>query len=181
MNIPNFLSIFRLFLTLFFIIAVNKGSYRMALYLFLLQGISDMLDGFLARLMKEKTNLGAFLDPMADKVMLTASYIVLSTQGLIPLWLTSIILSRDFIIACGFLIIYKFSNLARPMPSLLSKFTTFAQMCTILYILWSGRGQYSTYFFFGTLAFTLMSGIHYIAKGIGILVNKKSFDNIETL
>jgi len=87
MNIPNFISILRFFITFFFIIAVYEGKFRTGLYLFMLQGLSDLLDGFLARTVSKKTRLGAFLDPLADKTMLVSSYVVLYIKNIIPCWL----------------------------------------------------------------------------------------------
>jgi len=173
MNLPNLLSIFRLFLTIFFVLAVNNGRNDIALYIFIVQGISDLLDGFLARIMKEKTYLGSILDPLADKVMLVSAYIVLTVNNIIPVWVTSVVLLRDITLTCGFLILYKLSYEARPSPTIISKITTLFQISTIVYILWSGTGIYGDYFFYVTAVFTVASGCQYIARGIRILMNKK--------
>ena len=79
-NLPNIISIFRFFVTFYFIYAVYQGWLRLALYLFLIQGISDLLDGFIARVMQTKTDLGAFLDPLADKIMLVGAFVMLSVS-----------------------------------------------------------------------------------------------------
>jgi len=173
MNLPNLLSIFRLFLTIFFIMAVNRGRFDIALYLFIVQGVSDLLDGFLARIMKEKTYLGAILDPLADKVMLVSSYIVLSANNIIPVWVTSTVLLRDITLACGFLVLYKLSYKTRPSPTVISKITTLFQMSTIVYILWSGTRDYGDYFFYVTTIFTVASGCQYVVRGIRILMSKQ--------
>ncbi|MCX8109756.1 MAG: CDP-alcohol phosphatidyltransferase family protein [Syntrophorhabdaceae bacterium] len=165
MNIPNLFSVFRLFITIFFIMAVNQGRFNLALCLFIAQGLSDLLDGFLARVMKAKTYLGAILDPMADKVMLASSYIVLSIKGFIPLWVTSIIILRDFLIATGFLILYMLSYKSRPSPSILSKLTTLFQIMTIVYILWSDKREYKDWLFYSTIVLTVLSGFQYMARG----------------
>jgi cardiolipin synthase (CMP-forming) len=174
MNLPNLLSIFRLFITIFFIIAINYNRFDIALLLFSIQAISDLLDGFLARIMKAKTSLGAFLDPMADKVMIVSSYIVLSIHNIIPFWVTFIVIIRDLIISTGFLILYKLSYKGNPTPIILSKITTLSQMFTVIYILWPSDRIYSKQFFYATAALSVLSGIQYVADGIRIYVKKES-------
>jgi len=173
MNLPNLLSIFRLFLTSLFIVSINQGRFRVALYLFVLQGISDMLDGFFARIMGKKTYLGAFLDPIADKVMLVSSFTVLYLQGIIPLWVTCVVLLRDFVISSGFLILYKLSYKVKPSPAFLGKLATVSQIITIIYILWSHTRTYEVFFFYATIFFTVVSGFQYILRGFRILLKKE--------
>jgi cardiolipin synthase (CMP-forming) len=173
MNLPNLLSIFRLFVTVFFITAINYNRFHIALLLFSIQAVSDLLDGFLARIMRAKTSLGAFLDPMADKVMIVSSYIVLSIHNIIPFWITSIVVIRDIIISTGFLILYKLSYKGKPTPIILSKITTLSQMCTVIYILWPGDKVYSKQFFYATAALSVLSGIQYVTDGIRVYVKKE--------
>jgi len=168
MNLPNLLSIFRLFVTVFFIIAINYNRHDIALILFIIQAISDVLDGFLARIMKAKTYLGAFLDPLADKVMIISSYIVLSVYSIIPFWVTSIVIIRDVIISTGFFILYKLSYKGKPTPIILSKITTLSQMCTVIYVLWPGDKIYSKQFFYATAALSVLSGFQYVVDGMRI-------------
>ncbi|HOP86543.1 MAG TPA: CDP-alcohol phosphatidyltransferase family protein [Syntrophorhabdaceae bacterium] len=175
MNIPNLFSVFRLFITIFFIIAINENRFNLALCLFIAQGLSDLLDGFLARIMKAKTYLGAILDPMADKVMLASSYIILTLKGFIPLWVTLTVISRDFLIAGGFILLYLISNRLKPSPSVLSKLTTLFQIITIIYILWSDKKDYKEPLFYITFFFTILSGIHYLIRGLKAL---KQSENI---
>ena len=84
MNVPNLLSLFRILITFFFILAVYHDRFDYALYLFILQGVTDLLDGYIARVMSKKTNLGAYLDPIADKTMLLAAFVMLSIKGIVP-------------------------------------------------------------------------------------------------
>jgi cardiolipin synthase len=172
MNLPNLLSIFRLFITVFFVISINYGRFDIALLLFVVQAISDLLDGFLARIMGAKTYLGAFLDPMADKVMLVFSYIALSIHAIIPFWVTSVVVIRDVIVSIGFLILYKLSYKTKPTPSILSKITTLSQICTVVYVLWSSERVYSKPFFYATAALTALSGCQYVARGLTIFFKK---------
>lgn len=172
MNLPNILSIFRLFITVFFIISIQYGRFDIALLLFIMQAISDLLDGFFARVMGAKTYLGAFLDPMADKVMLVSSYIVLSLNRIIPYWVTSVVIIRDLIISIGFLVLYKLSYKTKPAPSFLSKITTLSQMCAVLYVLWPSDRAYSMPVFYSTAALTVLSGCQYAVRGIKVLLKK---------
>jgi cardiolipin synthase (CMP-forming) len=174
MNLPNLLSVFRLFVTVPFIIAINYGRHDIALLLFMVQGLSDVLDGFLARIMKAKTYLGAFLDPVADKVMIVSSYIVLSVYGIIPFWVTYIVVIRDLVISTGFFILYKLSYKGKPTPIILSKITTLSQMCTVVYILWPGDRIYSKHFFYATAALSMLSGLQYFVDGMRIYLKKES-------
>jgi len=146
-----------------------------ALLIFLLAGMTDILDGFFARLWKQKTKIGAILDPAADKFLMTASYIALSFPALslnpIPLWLTATIISRDALIAVGALFIYRMTGQSSFYPSPLGKTSTVCQVGTILLVLFCNYLQispsYLIWVYFLTLTATLLSGIHYIIIGLG--------------
>jgi cardiolipin synthase len=173
MNLPNVLSLFRLFFTALFILLAAYGRYRLALALFVLQALSDLLDGFLARRMGSKTNLGSYLDPLADKVMLAASYLVLCYQAIIPLWLVVMVLVRDLVISFGFLILLRRGLRTVPVPSFVSKTTTVFQMLTIVYVLWSADRRLCWFFFDATAVFTAVSGLQYIFVGGTVLFRKE--------
>ncbi len=170
-NLPNIISIFRFFITFYFMYAVSQGRLRLALYLFLIQGISDLLDGFIARVMGWKTELGAYLDPIADKTMLVAAFVMLYIVGIIPIWLTVLVLGRDIVIAVGYLILYRYANNVRPRPTIFGKITTALQIATILYALWSWSAgnaelrEYNLLLFTATALATIVSGTHYVIGG----------------
>jgi cardiolipin synthase (CMP-forming) len=174
-NLPNIISILRFFITFYFIYAVYQGRMRLALYLFLIQGISDLLDGFIARVMGWKTELGAYLDPIADKTMLVAAFVMLNIVGIIPIWLTALVLSRDIVIAGGFLVLRHYANSVRPRPTIFGKITTALQIATIVYILWawsspgSALRQYTPVLFMATTLATIISGTHYVIGGFKTL------------
>lgn len=174
-NLPNIISIFRFFITFYFVYAVYQGRFHLALYLFLIQGISDLLDGFIARVMGWKTVLGAYLDPIADKTMLVAAFVMLYIVGVIPLWLTALVLGRDIVIAVGYLILYRCANNVRPRPTIFGKITTALQIATILYVLWSYSAdssvfrEYSLMIFTATALATIVSGTHYVIGGFRTL------------
>ncbi len=176
MNVPNLLSIFRFFVTFFFIYAVYQGRLRLALYLFLIQGISDLLDGFLARVMSKKTELGAYLDPIADKTMLVSAFVMLYLINVIPGWLTLLVIARDIVIAIGFLVLYRHSSDVKPKPTIFGKITTACQITTILYVLWSADRPYFRIYdmilFVVTAMATIISGVHYVIGGWAALGKK---------
>ena len=92
---PNLLTLLRLFIIPFLIIAILDGSYRLAVGLCLLAGISDGLDGLAARMLAQHTRLGQYLDPIADKLMLSSLFVVLTHVGQIPRYVTVLVFSRD--------------------------------------------------------------------------------------
>lgn len=172
MNIPNLLTIFRLFITSFFILAIHYGKFTIALWLFVIQAITDLLDGFLARVLGEKTSLGALLDPLADKAMLVSSFIVLYIKDVVPFWVTFIVLTRDIVLTVGYLILCKLFGKIEIIPSVLGKITTFCQIGTVVYVLWSDARSYQDFFFYPTIALTIITGLHYIYQGVIIIKNK---------
>ncbi len=183
MNLPNLLSLFRLFVTAFFILLIAYERYGLGLLLFVLQALSDMLDGFFARRMCAKTNLGAYLDPLADKVMLSSSYIVLFSQQIIPLGLVGAVLIRDLVVSLGFFVLLKRGFALSPVPSFISKMTTVFQMLTVVYVLLlvsseapflKQSGQlFEPFFFYTTALLTAVSGFQYVFAGWTVYFRKE--------
>ncbi|MCM8761248.1 MAG: CDP-alcohol phosphatidyltransferase family protein [Candidatus Omnitrophica bacterium] len=169
MNIPNKISIGRIILIPFFITAVAYSRLDIALIVFLIATVSDGIDGMLARALKQKTELGTILDPMADKLLLVSAYICLAVAGNIPAYLRMppyvpiIIISRDVIIVLGSVIIYLIRGKLNVAPSVMGKITTFFQMITIVSIL--ARFEYSYVMWSFTVLMTIASGIDYVIKG----------------
>lgn len=178
MNLPNLLSLFRLVLTLFFILLAARGQFGLALLFFVLQAVSDMLDGFLARRMDTKTNLGSYLDPLADKVMLASSYVVLCLKSVLPIWLVVLVLARDLVITLGFLVLFKRGLKASPVPSFIGKMTTVFQMLTVVYVLWSHEWSYDgdldMIFYWVTALLTAASGLQYFIAGWTVFSRKEA-------
>ena len=133
MSIPNFLSLFRIVLVPVTVIFLIDGSYVKALVIFTLAGITDGLDGFLARVLNQKTILGAYMDPIADKALLTSCFVTLSVLGIIPGWLTVIVVSRDFIILFGISVLFMVSVPFEIKPAFVSKVTTALQLITVFF------------------------------------------------
>jgi cardiolipin synthase (CMP-forming) len=177
MNVPNLLSLFRILITFFFILAVYHDRLDYALYLFILQGVTDLLDGFIARVMSKKTDLGAYLDPIADKIMLVGAFIMLSIKGIVPVWLPALIILKDLVVAVGFFILYRLGRTFKPVPTIFGKITTTCQITTVLFILfaqifsWSNEWAYNT-FIVVTAFFTVLTGCHYVYVGIQMVREK---------
>jgi cardiolipin synthase len=172
MNIPNFLSLLRIILVPVFIIFLMQESYTNALLTFVLAGLTDVFDGTLARVMNKQTKLGSFLDPTADKILLASSFVTLSILGLIPSWLTVIIISRDFIILLGIVILSMMSITYKIKPAFVGKITTAMQIATIFFtLLYKAVTHDISYnwiigLFWLTALFTVISGSVYIIRGI---------------
>lgn len=140
LTIPNLLSLLRMGLVPLFIIAVIQGETRRAVLIFVVAGVTDALDGFIARFANQKSLLGAYLDPIADKLLLTSAYVVLAFPNLnhgvqIPVWISVLVIARDVIIVAVVLILYLAANVRKFTPSLLSKLTTAAQVTAVSMVL----------------------------------------------
>jgi len=172
MTIPNLITILRVLLVPIFIIYMINDRTLGSLIIFVIAGASDALDGFIARVFHKKSDLGAYLDPLADKILLIAAYITLAILKMIPAWLAVLIISRDVIILLGVLILYLNRYPVKIHPSLLSKSTTCLQIATILMILsnsYLNLEPIKMYAFWLTAGFTIASGLQYIRIGLVIL------------
>jgi len=135
MNLPNALTMIRILLVPLFLYKVLTGDFTFAAVVYLTATVTDGLDGAIARIWNMQTRLGTFLDPMADKLLVTTSYVSLAYLEIIPLWLAMVVITRDVIIVTGTLAVYflKDQLIIRPHP--VSKVTTFFQFMTILWAL----------------------------------------------
>ncbi len=174
-NIPNILTVIRILLTPLFVIFLLKNLFYPALIVFTAAAISDGLDGLLARYFNQYSVLGAYLDPIADKLLLASAFISLAVLKIIPAWLTVIVLSRDILIITGIAVFALGDIHIEIKPSLVSKWTTVAQLLTIFLVLLNPRveGIYQTkmLLFWITAGLTISSGLHYIYVGLNILQN----------
>ena len=172
MNIPNFLSLLRIILVPVVVIFLIQGSYCKALITFTFAGLTDAIDGTLARLLNCQTKLGAYLDPIADKLLLTSSYVTLSILGILPSWLTVLVISRDFIILLGIAILSLISVPYEIKPAFVGKMTTALQLGTIFFaLLFQAVSHDVSYDWIIILCwltgiFTIISGSIYIIRGI---------------
>ncbi len=182
MNIPNLLTILRVILTPLLIILLIHERYDLAFVVFVVAGVSDGLDGFLARVLKQKTRLGAVLDPLADKALLASSYITLAIMDKIPDWLAVTVISRDVIIVLGVLILLLMRSRVEISPSILSKLTTLMQLITIFVVLLNqlfpqDLSALVDALFAVTALLTVASGLHYIWLGIQLVGNGNNGGN----
>jgi cardiolipin synthase len=170
-TVPNLLSLLRLGLTPLFLISIVSGRPAMALLIFVLAGVTDALDGWIARAYGLQSRLGAYLDPMADKLLLTCAYVALALPGLrggtlIPAWVTVMVIARDVIIVVVALVLYLATGRSRFPPTRLSKVNTIAQVATAILVLassvWSRLEDAAEWAIWVVVATTLASGIAYI-------------------
>jgi cardiolipin synthase len=128
MTIPNFITIGRLFLVPLAVLMIGQGEWLAAFLIFLTAGISDAVDGFLAKRFDMASELGAFLDPIADKALIVAIYVTLAIGGVIPVWLTILVVSRDIMIVSGVILSWIMDNPVEIAPLIVSKLNTVAQI-----------------------------------------------------
>jgi len=172
-NLPNLITVFRLLLIPVFVIFLLEDKSNLALITFGIAGISDALDGFLARVLNQKTLFGAYIDPVADKLLLATAFVMLAIMGQLPGWLAVVVVSRDVIILGGIGILMLNDRPLTIKPTLASKITTFVQLITVCFTL--GREYMTAYWFLNsyfiiiTALFTVFSGFHYLVIGFQIL------------
>lgn len=181
MNVPNFLTILRillvpLFLSFMLYYKPGENDFRkIAFFIFLMAVFSDALDGFLARVRHQKTKLGSFLDPLADKFLLITAYLVLTLNTYLsvrlPMWVTVIVITRDLIILFGVALIMGLIGDVRIRPTPSGKITTFFQMVTIITTLMALPANFLHLIWTMTVILTIYSGLEYIYKGVKVLNN----------
>jgi len=132
---PNLLTVMRLFIIPFLVIEILDGSYQTAFALFMLAGISDAFDGLLARWLSQRTTLGLYLDPIADKLLLSTLFLVLTHVGLMPRYVTVLVFSRDLGILLIATLLFATNTLRDFHPSLFGKLNTLVQIVALVVIL----------------------------------------------
>jgi len=166
MTIPNLITTLRIILVPIFIIYLINERFLEALTVFVLAGLSDGVDGLLARLLNQKSRLGAFLDPLADKILLIAAFVVLAARGFIPVWLTVTVITRDILILLGVLILFLTKQDIVIKPSILSKINTCLQLATVFMVLVGNHFNLFSSFipilYISTGVLTIASGLHYM-------------------
>jgi len=127
-QIPNIITVFRLILVVPFLYALLTAHYYLAFGIFVLAGISDAIDGYLARYFQLQSHFGAFLDPLADKVLMITSFFTLNYLGMMPWWITVLVISRDIIIMSGVAALNQILPHFEYKPTLISKINTVFQI-----------------------------------------------------
>ena len=174
LNLPNLLSITRIILILPFILLLVDQRYGWATGVFIAAAATDAIDGALARLLRQRTQLGAYLDPAADKLLMMASFITLAVLQLLPAWLAGLVIFRDVIIVLGLIFLRVTSRSMEIRPSIASKLTTLFQLGTIGMALLFPFGFPKDLFIALTAIATVISGVQYVGKGIKILKRRGS-------
>ena len=179
LNLPNFLTLIRILSIPFFLVYLSYHRYLEALIIFIIGGITDFLDGLAARLMKQQTPLGAYLDPIADKLLVITSFIVLGLIGGVPMWLAIIVVSRDVLIITGYgIIVFLTDERPEVKPSLIGKWSTLLQLLTLgvaLALLHNSKLMnplMRDILIGSTAVLTVLSGVQYIYRGFLWLQNK---------
>jgi cardiolipin synthase (CMP-forming) len=173
LNLPNFLTLLRIVAIPVFLIFLTDGRVGAALVVFVLAGITDSLDGAIARLTNSRTTLGAYMDPLADKMLILSAFVVFASMDVVPRWLTVVVISRDVIILIGYLSLFLLTQrLMEIRPSPISKAATFLHLVTLSVVLLSlwregsvSQGARSS-LFATTGIVTAVSGFHYIYRGL---------------
>jgi cardiolipin synthase len=173
LTLPNFLTLLRIVAIPVFMILLANGNHGAAFMLFLAAGVTDVVDGALARLTDSRSALGAVLDPMADKLLLLSSFVVLGYSGAIPAWLAVLVVLRDVIVVLGygtvFVVDHEWMEVA---PSRLGKLSTFFQLFTVGFALMAVArpllplAEVSAALQVVTGAVTAASGVQYVYRGL---------------
>ncbi len=180
-NLPNILTVFRMFASVGVIVYGWQGRWDIAFPVFIVAAATDMLDGAIARLLKQRTELGGLLDPIADKLLMFFSFLPLTVQGFIPYWLTGVVMARDIFLLVGLLILKRTKVPFLYRPTYLSKMTTVLQIATFILAFGQAFGSTLSWFpdlasmsgyatarsvLFGTVtAFTVVTGFQYYVIG----------------
>jgi cardiolipin synthase len=184
LTLPNLLSVFRILLVPVFLWSLLSRKAFEALLIFFLAGLTDVLDGFTARIWHQRSKLGTILDPAGDKLLMVTSYVVLSMSSVaspnfIPIWLTLVVFARDLLIVTGAFIAYLSWRQTTFAPSLLGKISTICQVGTVFLVLLLNFYQVSPWYmgavYYLTLLATLASGVHYFIYGLQTLHRRRKF------
>jgi cardiolipin synthase len=181
LNLPNFLTLIRIAAIPLFLVLLFEKLHAEALLVFIIGGITDALDGPVARMTKQRTRLGAYLDPLADKLLITTSLVVLSLIGIVPGWLTILVVSRDLIITLGYCMIYLYGQERMEIqPSPMGKLNTFLLLFMVTIVLLSLYDpnlippSAPGYLFPIVAVTTVMSGLQYVYRGLVWMQNRSS-------
>lgn len=176
MGLANWLTVLRIVLIPLFVLLLLYKRPGFALVVFASAALTDLLDGYVARRRGSQTRLGAFLDPMADKLLLTAAFVTLTQLRVLPAWITIVVISRDVILMMGALLIHMLGGRIYPRPTWAGKAATFFQILAVL------AGMLARYFgpsipsavVLGSVVwlaaiFTIVSGLQYLVQGMRYL------------
>ncbi len=172
LTLPNFITLMRMAIVPFFVIAVAEGDFRLALWTLVVAGLTDALDGWMARRFDMESVVGAYLDPIADKLLLVTAYVTLTIPMgqavVIPVWLTILALFRDFFIMVVVLVLYLVEDIRSFPPSVLGKATTLMHIVTIGVVLLANLTMVPLWLpplcFYTSFSLVTLSGVNYIYR-----------------
>jgi cardiolipin synthase (CMP-forming) len=177
LNLPNLITLARLLSVPLAIWLIFDGRYGAAFWVFIGAGVSDALDGYIAKRFDRRTRLGALLDPTADKALLAGVYVSLWLVGQLPGWLVGLVVLRDFLIVVGFVLIQTTAAPKRFDPLSISKLNTLVQLSLIGFVLAQGLGieaEPVKWLLIGVAAVTtVLSGLSYLARWARILAGSE--------
>lgn len=172
MNIPNMITLLRVVLIPFYIDLMIYEYYGQALAVFLAACTTDALDGLIARLTKTQTELGAYFDPMADKLLIISAFVTLVLLGRLPVWLAITVVSRDVILVLGSIALSLMGHKLSIQPSIIGKATTVLQLSVVtltMIVITYGKGWgLLPALYWTTAAVTVVSGAQYVMRGMRI-------------
>lgn len=183
-TIPNLFSILRIGLIPLFLVFMIQREPRKALIVFFIAASTDFLDGISARILKQKSKVGALLDPAGDKLLMTAAIIALSIPSIsspnaIPAWLTIFVIGRDIYIVSGSWVVYKRTKHTTFKPTFVGKMSTVCQMCVLILVLLFNVNNSAQpnllWLYILTLGLAIISGIQYTLIGRRIYYAKENF------
>jgi cardiolipin synthase len=166
-TVPNQITLLRLGFLPFFLILISYEQYRWALLVLVAAGLSDAIDGILARKLNQRSPLGAYLDPIADKLLLSSSFIILAFKQKLAWWLTIIVLSRDVLILMVAVVILLISGYRPFPPSVYGKLTTALQILLVFMVVLSaaypqpGFTTVNRFLIYAVTGTTVFSAFHY--------------------
>jgi cardiolipin synthase len=165
-TIPNLITISRILSVPVLIILLHGEHYDWAFLVFLVSGISDGLDGYIAKRYDMESELGGILDPFADKALIVSSYLMLMLLGDVPFWLFMTVIFRDLLIMVGGFLYAAINGRMKMKPSYLSKLNTFTQLSLVVIILGQRSfgldfPQFTSFMIYATAITTIVSGLHY--------------------
>jgi cardiolipin synthase len=165
---PNLLTLIRICLAPFLVAAILEGHFLLSFWLFIAAGLTDALDGALARWLKQRSTFGAYLDPVADKLLLSTLFLVLLYKGLMPTTVTVLVFGRDVGILLVSALLYAAVGRREFNPSIWGKANTLAQIAAVAAVLlrqvtpeWHWVVVFRTVALDATIALTVISGLHY--------------------
>ncbi len=169
-NLPNSLTVLRILLIPVFVGLLLYEHYDSALITLLIAALTDVLDGMAARMTNQRTRLGEYLDPLADKLLLMSAIITLSVLDFIPIWAVIVVVSRDAILLTGTVVANLTETDIDISPTALGKGTTFVQICYVIAVMLHVTRELPVFlvdpFLWGMVALTLGSGVHYLYRGV---------------